>query len=208
VGNNNRRKLEPEEFRGFILPDEYAPLIFVNGADGKAAQMFTLAHELGHLWLGRGGVFNLIALQPVEDEVEKFCNRIAAEFLIPAAELRASWTEAAQTEEPFQTLAQRFKVSPVVGARRALDLGLISPSDFSEFYRHYQEDERRQAASRPSGGDFYATQEARLGRRFGEAVIRAAREGRLLYREAYQLTGLFGQTFDRFAKGLGVAGGG
>jgi hypothetical protein len=104
-------------------------------------------------------------------------------------------------------MARRFKVSPLVAARRALDVGLIGRDEFFRFYTDYQQDERRQAAARPSGGDFYATQEVRVGRRFGEAIIRAAREGKLLYRDAYQLTGLFGETFDRFAKGLGFIGG-
>jgi Zn-dependent peptidase ImmA (M78 family) len=203
VGNNVHRKLDTDEFRGFVLVDEYAPLIFVNGADAKAAQMFTLAHELAHLWLGRGGVFNLEALQPADDDVEKFCNRVAAEFLIPARELNACWSEAAQTEEPFQALARQFKISPLVAARRALDLGLIAKAYFFEFYEAYQEDERRKASQRPSGGDFYATQDVRLGRRFANAVVRAAKEGRLLYRDAYHLTGLSGETFDRYAKALG-----
>jgi Zn-dependent peptidase ImmA (M78 family) len=116
--------------------------------------------------------------------------------------LNACWVEAARTEEPFQTLARRFKISPLVAARRALDLGLIAKADFFEFYEAYQEDERRKASQRPSGGDFYATQDVRLGRRFANAVVRAAKEGRLLYRDAYHLTGLCGETFDRYAKTL------
>lgn len=203
VGNNTHRKLDVNEFRGFILVDEYAPLVFVNGADAKAAQMFTLVHELAHLWLGRGGVFNLEALQPADDQVEKFCNAIAAEFLVPARELRTCWFEAAQAVEPFQVLARRFKVSPLVAARRALDLSLIDKSYFFEFYNHYQEDERRKRQQKTGGGDFYANQDSRLGRRFAHAVVRAAREGHLLYRDAYHLTDLHGATFDRYAKALG-----
>lgn len=206
VGNNGHRKLDPNEFRGFVLSDSLAPLIFVNGADGKAAQMFTLAHEAAHLWLGSGGVVNLEAMQPADNDIERFCNRTAAEFLVPAAELHSAWAQARQAEEPFQFLARRFKVSPLVTARRALDLGLIERDKFFQFYNDYEADERRRSASRSGGGDFYATQEVRLGRRFGEAVIRAAREGRLLYRDAYQLTGLFGKTFERFAEGLGLIG--
>lgn len=202
VGNNTRRKLDVDEFRGFVLADEYAPLIFINGADARAAQMFTLAHELVHLWIGRGGIFNFEEMQPANDEVELFCNRAAAEFLVPASELRASWAEAQDADEPFQFLARHFKVSPLVAARRALDLRLLNRQAFFEFYRAYQEDERRQKR-KSSGGDFYATQGTRVGERFANAVIRAVKEGRLLYRDAYRLTGLHGKTFDRYAESLG-----
>jgi Zn-dependent peptidase ImmA (M78 family)/transcriptional regulator with XRE-family HTH domain len=203
VGNNNTRKLDPEEFRGFVLSDRYAPLIFVNGADFKSAQMFTLAHELAHLWLGRDGVFDFLDLQPGNSDVERFCNAVAAEVLIPSTELRDSWRYVARAADPFQALASRFKVSPIVAARRALDLQLIQREAFFSFLRDYKQNEERKAAAKKSGGDFYLTQEVRIGRRFGEAIIRAARDGRLLYRDAYRLTGLSGTTFDRFAEGLG-----
>jgi Zn-dependent peptidase ImmA (M78 family) len=202
VGNSTRRKLDLNEFQGFILSDEYAPLIFINGSDFKAAQMFTLAHELAHLWLGRGGVVSLENMQPANNEVELFCNRVAAEFLVPATELRALWRDAQEAEEPLQFLARHFKVSPIVAARRALDLQLMSRREFFDFYREYKEDERRQRRT-SSGGDFYATQGTRIGERFASAVIRAVKEGRLLYRDAYRLTGLHGKTFDRYAEYLG-----
>jgi Zn-dependent peptidase ImmA (M78 family) len=202
VGNNTRRKLDVNEFRGFVLVDEYAPLVFVNGADAKAAQMFTLAHELAHLWLGRGGVINFDDLQPANHEVELFCNRVAAEFLVSGESIRQVWTEAEQADEPFQFLARHFKVSPLVAARRALDLRLIPRQEFFDFYQRYQEDERRQKR-KSSGGDFYATQGMRIGERFASAVVRAVKEGRLLYRDAYRLTGLHGKTFDRYAESLG-----
>ncbi|HJP91672.1 MAG TPA: ImmA/IrrE family metallo-endopeptidase [Pyrinomonadaceae bacterium] len=203
VGNNNYRRLDPNEFRGFVLSDVYAPLVFINGADFKAAQMFTIAHEVAHLWINREGVSNFEAMQPPPIRVEQWCNQAAAEFLVPAAELSEAWEHDNQSKEPYQALTARFKVSTIVAARRVLDLGLISKKQFFEFYESYQKDERRKEAKKNKGGDFWNTQNVRVGQRFGTAVVRAAKEGRLLYREAYQLTGLSGKTFDRFAENLG-----
>ena len=204
VGNDTHRKLDPDEFRGFVLADNYAPLVFINGADARSAQLFTLAHELAHLWIGEGGIFDLPDLQAAGDRREQFSNRVAAEFLVPAAELRRFWAEANRQAEPFQAIAREFKVSPIVAARRVLDLHLIDRSAFLDFYRAYQADERRRT-SRAKGGDFYLNQNVRLGKRFARAVMLAAKEGRLLYREAYSLTGLYGATFDKYAKALGVS---
>ena len=204
VGNNTSRKLDPSEFRGFVLIDEYAPMVFVNGADWKSAQMFTLAHELAHVWLGESAAFDLRDFQSSSEGVEKACNRVAAEFLVPEHELREHWPVLRRAGEPFQEAARHFKVSAIVVARRALDCELISRDAFFAFLRAYEDDERRKASKKSSGGDFYATLTVHLGRRFAEAVVRAAQEGKLQYRNAYELTDTYGATFDRYAKELGI----
>lgn len=205
VGLNNRRGLDPDEFRGFVLCDDSAPLVFVNGADSKSAQMFTLAHELVHVWLGRGGLFNLIRTMPTDDDTERFCNQTAAEFLLPGDKLRARWADVQGVANPFKEVARWFKVSPVAAARRALDLRLITRARFFEFYEQDQAEFQRRKGEERAGlkkghPDFYVVQDVRLGRRFAQAVVRAAREGRLLYREAYQLTDLKGDTFAEYAR--------
>jgi len=206
VGNNTHRKLDPNEFRGFVLVEEYAPLLFVNGADGKAAQMFTLAHELAHVFFGSSAAFDLRQLMPAEDATEQACNQVAAEFLVPERLLRPAWSSVSDEPSPFQVMARRFKVSEIVVARRALDLGLIGREAFFAFYDSYQTGERRAASYQPQGGDFYANQNLRIGYRFARTVVRAAREQRLLYSEAYRLTGLYGKTFDAYAASLGIGG--
>ncbi|MCX7020889.1 MAG: ImmA/IrrE family metallo-endopeptidase [bacterium] len=204
VGNNTHRKLDPNEFRGFVLVDEYAPLVFINGVDSKAAQMFTLAHEVAHVFFGSSAAFDLREMQPADDPIEQACNRVAAEFLVPENELRKVWGSIKNAPEPFQAFARHFKVSELVAARRALDLTLLSKEDFIHFYDDYTK--REYSAPRLKGGDFYATQNLRVGRRFASTVIRATKEGKLLYSEAYQLTGLYGNTFESYASHIEMAG--
>ena len=131
VGNNTHRKLDTEEFRGFALVDEYAPLIFINNADYKTAQMFTIVHELAHIFVGETGVSAFSNFQPSAHVTEQFCNYTAAEFLVPERELLDHWSRATRTRDPYSAIARRFKVSSVVAARRALDLNLISREQFS-----------------------------------------------------------------------------
>lgn len=204
VGNNTHRKLDPNEFRGFVLVDEYAPLVFVNNADAKAAQMFTLAHELAHVFLGSSAAFDLRYMAPADEPIELLCNKVAAEFLVPEREIREYWPQAIKNPEPFNDIARRFKVSALVAARRVLDLNLVTKDDFIGFYNQYLVDERRTTRQDDGGGDFYNNQDLRVGKRFAGAVARAAREGKLSYKEAYELTGLFGQTFDNYIASRGI----
>lgn len=205
VGNNTHRKLDVEEFRGFVLVDDYAPLVFINGTDGKAAQMFTLAHELAHVFLGSSAAFDLRRLQPANDPIEKACNSIAAEFLVPASRLREIWPDVRGDDNPFQSLARIFKISSLVAARRALDLRIISQREFFDFYQDYL-DSLRLHHKKGERGDFYATQNLKIGKLFARTLLSAVREGRLLYHDAYRLTGLYGHAFERYAESLGFGG--
>ena len=156
VGNNTSRKLDPDEFQGFALVDEYAPLVFVNNADFKAAQMFTLAHELAHLFVGETGISSFEHLKFDSNTTERFCDQVAAEFLVPAVELQAFWTVAERASDPYQSVARQFKVSSLVAARRARDLGLIEPIAFFKFYDEYTDREWHSIQqSQASGGNFW-----------------------------------------------------
>ncbi len=203
VGNDTHRILRVEEFRGFALTDPYAPLVFVNGADAKSAQMFTLAHELAHIWLGREGVSGFDTLLPGHAEVEAWCNRAAAELLVPAQEVQARWVEVSQLSTPFESLARVFKVSPVVAARRTLDLKLIDSERFLDFYKKCVS-RKSKSSTRGEGGNFYNNQNTRVGRLFATQVLNAAMEGRIGFKEAYDLTGLRGGTFQEFARRQGI----
>lgn len=203
VGNNTHRKLDVKEFRGFALSDDYAPLVFVNGADAKSARMFTLVHELAHIWLGESALTDTDLTSRPLQEIESWCDRAAAEFLVPARELKACWPDVRHEEAAFEVLARRFKISPIVVGRRAMDLRLVSRETFFAFHEQYSARERRQRSD-SGGGDFYNNQNTRVGEVFATQVIRAAKGGRLSFKEAYDLTGLRGGAFQEYAKRLGI----
>ena len=196
VGNNTRRVIDVNECRGFVLVDDFAPFMFVNSADAKAAQMFTLIHELAHVWIGQSAGFDIKKLIPADDPIELLCNKVAAEFLVPEAYLLSIWQE----EKNFQNLNRIFKVSPIVVARRALDLKLISKNNFFDFYNEYIDKINNLKLNKGSGGNFYATAKKRISLMFAGFVNNAVKEQKLLYRDAYKLTGLKGDTYANFIK--------
>ncbi len=194
VGTNTRRPIDVNECRGFVLVDKKAPFLFVNAADAKAAQIFTLIHELAHVWLGESAGFDNQNLIPADDPIEKLCDQVAAEFLVPQTYLIEKW----KTTQDFKYLSRIFKVSQIVVARRALDLKLINKTDFLNFYNQYIQEVKDKKDSQDSGGNFYFTARKRVSLRFASFVNNAVKENKLLYREAYKLTNLKGDTYNKF----------
>lgn len=204
VANNTHRTLDPEEFRGFALADDRAPLVFLNGADTKAAQMFTLAHELAHVWLGQSGISDVSPASAPARDVEVWCNRVAAELLVPLHDLSEEYRKHADLQSEVARLARHFKVSTLVVLRRIHDAGGLTRAQFSEAYA--QELARLRAMPKGSGGDFYRTQTARVGKRFARALVVSTLEGETLYRDAFQMLGIAKlATFQAFGQSLGVA---
>ncbi|NLD35243.1 MAG: ImmA/IrrE family metallo-endopeptidase [Desulfatiglans sp.] len=188
VGTNNRRKLNHQEFRGFALADKYAPLIFINGSDTKAAQIFTLAHELAHIWLGESALSDTSLTSQPSQKIEIWCNKVAAEFLVPITALKEYLANREHPLDAVYDLARKFKVSTLVILRRILDAGYITKNIFQDAYDR----ELNIRINRPKsgGGDFYLTQEVRASRRFVQALVVSTLEGQTLFRDAFQLLGI------------------
>lgn len=202
---NPHRPLDVEEFRGFALTDAYAPLVFINSKDSGAAQMFTLVHELAHIWLGVSGVSNLEKSFAPDSKVERFCNQVAAEVLVPRVELRDQLRLNADIEEELARLRRIFKVSTLVLLHRLREVGHLDDHTFQALYDREEETFKEKKDRQGGGGHYYNTQQARVSPNFARAVIGSALEGRTLYRDAFNLLGVKSdETFRKFAGHLNV----
>lgn len=205
VGSNTHRTLDPQEFRGFALVDRYAAVVFVNGADSKAAQVFTLAHELAHLWLGETALSDLDPQSIRNNAVERWCNQVAAEVLVPMAEFRQRFDQRADLRAQLRPLAEHFRVSTQVILGRIREAGALT---WDEYLAELDVERQRVAAflaDRGGGGNYYNTKPVQVSRRFASAVIASAKEGRTPYTRAFRLLEVKKEsTFDRLAERLGV----
>lgn len=184
VGSNTKRTLSVAEFRGFAISDPIVPLVFINGRDAKAGQIFTLAHELAHIWLGESGISNLRLDDNNPDQnarIEQVCNAVAAEVLVPQSRFVDLWNAKNNLDENVVTLTTAFKVSDIVIARRAFDLGKINREQFNTFYKREQQRWNKDSSS---GGNYYLTVPIKNGRKFTKAVLNSAMSGQLLLRDA------------------------
>lgn len=207
VGSNSRRTLDAAEFRGFALVDDRAPLIFMNASDSKAARMFTLAHELAHIWLGESGVSDPEAGSVPKQGVERWCNRVAAELLMPLDALHEAHEPDAPVADEMQRLAHLFKVSSLVALRRLFDAGFIDRETLWQNYRQETARIRALDIGGSGGGDYYRTLAARTGKRFAHAVFSSTLEGQTLFRDAFRMLGMRKtSTFYQAARELGVMG--
>jgi Zn-dependent peptidase ImmA (M78 family) len=200
VRSATKRRLSVDEFRGFALADPVAPLIFVNANDTTTAQIFTVAHELVHIVLEQSAISNPSPTRGASAErsaLEKFCNKVAAEVLVPQDMFLRAWRRDFSNEENLARIVRFFRVSNLVALRRAHDLNKI-PSDYFfrsakldyERFRRQKEEEEERRKERTGGPNIFTTLATRNSARFTTALITELRGGRVAYTDAAKLLAL------------------
>ena len=220
VGANTHRSLDVDEFRGFAIADDLAPLVFINTADAKAAQVFTFIHELAHLWRAETGISKAsLDASNEEADAEAFCDSVAAEFLVPARELQGAWISLGQPislsgkkslKDNVERLFRAFRVGRFVVARRALDLKLTTRREFGPYFKeHYRAALKLESLVSLTGKKANAKsgpvpQGLLINLRNGESVVgtvtTALRNGEVLWRDAGRLLGISMNALEKLAR--------
>jgi len=190
---HSRLKLDSGELQGFAIADPHAPFIFVNSEDWNAPQLFTLVHELAHIWIAETGISNEVEPDLKNKDkfhpVELFCNEVAANALMPKEIVLAFHTNSFQTSKDVFKIAKQLGVSSFALLVRALSLNIISTTtyqklkkqadiDFSDYLEREAEKKARQKEKvKPGGPNYFLLQLNRNSRLFTQTVLDAFRGG-------------------------------
>lgn len=200
VGNlgSHHTKLSAEVFRGFAIADPIAPFVVINNQDAKAAWPITLLHEVAHLWLGQTGISGT----STERTVEKFCDRVASEILMPETEIESEVSLSAletfeSTARYISNFASQRKVSSTLIAYRLLEIGTINQevyrklsTYFHEKWMENKEREKKKSKESSSGPSYYVIKRMHNGRALMGASERLMRSGELSTTQAAIVLGV------------------
>ena len=210
VANNTHRRLSVEEFRGFVISDDLAPFIFLNGADAKSARIFTVAHELAHLWIGQSGISDPDYRKRAREHahpIERLCDRVAAQALVPKTDFLVGWDSRASLGTNITQLTRHFRVSQIVILRRAYELERVTDSEYRDYFNKTRPLGER-AKGQGGGGDFYKNLLVRNSRRFARTLVEAVLQRRISDQTAARLLNVQTPVFRRFTQELTGSTGG
>lgn len=214
VRHATKRPLNVREFRGFTSADPFAPLIFLNGRDARAAMIFTIAHELAHVWIAADGISNpdpRLKWSEYASPIERYCNGVAAELLVPQASFDRLWTNDSDNiiDDKIARISSFHRVSRIVAIIRARELGALSYDASAQLIEEEEKRikrEKEKQQERDSGPSFWTLFPSRNSARLTSAVVSELESGRVLFREASSLLGVNLSTLEKYRTRLKKAG--
>jgi Zn-dependent peptidase ImmA (M78 family) len=199
IGNlgSHHTAIDLDVFRGFALADEIAPFVIINDQDAHSAWSFTLVHELVHLWLGQTGVSGLRA----EKAIERFCNDVASEFLLPSQELKGlhfDETDITNAQRLISDFAAERRLSSSMVVYKLFRTNLISQDTWEHLSRVYRRlwldkrsEERMKSKGKESGGpNYFIVRRHRVGRTLINFIGRMMASGAVTTTKAGKILGV------------------
>lgn len=215
IGNlgSHHTAIDASAFRGFALADPIAPFIVVNDQDAKSAWSFTLLHELTHVWLGSTGISGVFA----EARIERFCNDVASNFLLPGNELPLVGVTQRTTREEAVALISKFAegrlLSRSMVAYRLFRDGQLSQENWQALMGRFRNEwlqarvaQRARERNNDGGPSYYVIRRHRLGSALLQFVARSMSEGALTPTKAGKVLGVKPRSIGPLLSGAALVG--
>ena len=175
-----RDAFQNDSIDGFCLVHEQFPVIYLNNSRSSVRQIFSLFHELAHILLGENGITR--GINPVGEQIEVFCNRFAAEFLVPSDDLETRFNDSLYDDIAIEELAGYYKVSRPVILLKLVNRGVFTSEDYRQKTAQWTEEyesrlEGRGGGESSGGGNYYNTHVVYLGYRFMELAFSRYHQG-------------------------------
>ncbi len=216
---HSRMTLDSDEIQGFAISDEYAPFIFINSEDWSAPQLFTLVHELAHIWIAETGISSYIDLDEISknkyDPIEVFCNNIAANALMPNDVVKNIDNQIYNHFDEVFKIAKSFGVSTFTFLYRAYNLGIIKIDKYNDLkkiatykFNEFVDTEElkrkklKESSNNSGGPNYYLIQLNRNSRQFTHIVLNAYRGGIIEPTEASGLLNIHVNKFNKLEEQL------
>ena len=194
---SHHTNLSPELFRAFVIADDVAPFMVINSGDPDSAKSFSVLHEIVHLLLDQTGISDLEQANPIE----KFCNQVAGQWLLPSELIKAEWTgekaSISELKEVISQVSQQRKLSHMMVATRLYQEKLILRDAYSQLMKNYklewkQSQQNRKTSTNKQGGGigYYKTQRSRLGEGMLHFAKRMIQSGGLTVSKAAIILGV------------------
>ncbi|MFU2181767.1 ImmA/IrrE family metallo-endopeptidase [Streptococcus pluranimalium] len=189
--DNTHRPLNLKEFRGFVLSDRKAPIIFINQLDSKTGQLFTLIHEFVHLLYGDSDLFDG-EYSKKRSKTEALINSITAEILVPKELVGDMFDNQIDIRTNLDTLSKKFEVSKFVVLRRLYDLSMVSKKDFTSLQNELEAEFKliENINKKSNGGNYNNNLRFRMDSNFFNYVSNAVQQNKISYTDAFGIVGV------------------
>lgn len=172
----NNNSIHQKEAQGFLLVDKYAPFIFINSKDHPTAQIFTLMHELAHLFIGEEGVSGGLLKKNHSSKIETFCNEVASKTLLSDKELEKNLKPVA--DQAIRDVSKKHFISSLSILLRLKSSKKITTNQFNKMWEDSKkeiQDYFEKQNHKSGGGHYYNTHLSRTNKKFIQIVYNAYR---------------------------------
>lgn len=186
--------LKADDVRAFSVFSDVS-VIVLNEGDKPSVKLFSLFHEICHLFKKTAGICSLDIEQQNQD-IESYCNHFAAEFLVPLYDLKNEVRTFEQIDEKvINRLSEIYGVSKQVMMIRLLWLGYVKKEKYEEFKKEIERGLKKNEFGRKNWDKIFLN---RVGNFSIQEIKSAYNEGKITFYEASNILDLKTKYAEKF----------